>query len=204
MTHFADADGAGGVQAQLAWFNELTKDYAAPRSLANSAALIRFPETRADWVRPGIMLYGCSPLVEPAFPRNADELKLKPAMTLSSELIGTQHLQPGEHIGYGFGYEAVGEMTIGVVACGYADGYPRHAPTGTPVLVNGKRTRTVGRVSMDMICVDISDIPEAYIGSPVTLWGEGLSADEVAAAAGTLSYELLCALAQRVPVVEVP
>jgi len=199
MTHFADADGPGGVAAQLAWFNELTQPFQAPRSLANSAALIRFPETRADWVRPGIMLYGCSPFVD----RSAESLELKPAMTLASEIIATQHLQPGERIGYGFSYEAVGEMTIGVIACGYADGYPRHAPTGTPVLVNGKRTRIVGRVSMDMICVDISDIPEAYIGTPVTLWGEGLSADEVAASAGTLSYELLCALASRVPVAEI-
>ena len=200
MTHFADADGAGGVKAQLDWFNELTKPFeAGQRSLANSAALIAFPETRADWVRPGIMLYGCSPFSD----RSAASLGLKPAMTLGSEIIATQHLQPGERIGYGFSYEAVGEMTIGVVACGYADGYPRHAPSGTPVLVNGKRARIVGRVSMDMICVDISDIPEAYIGTPVTLWGEGLPADEVAAAAGTLSYELLCALAARVPVSEV-
>jgi len=200
MTHFADADGAGGVQAQLAWFNELTKDYAAaPRSLANSAALIRFAEARAGWARPGIMLYGCSPFAD----QSAAQLDLRPAMTLTSELIGTQHLEAGERIGYGFSYEAVGEMTIGVVACGYADGYPRHAPTGTPVLVNGKRARTVGRVSMDMISVDISDIPEAYIGTPVTLWGEGLSADEVAAAAGTVSYELLCALGPRVPVAEI-
>ncbi|OGA42067.1 MAG: alanine racemase [Betaproteobacteria bacterium RIFCSPLOWO2_12_FULL_68_19] len=200
MTHFADADGAGGVKAQLDWFNELTKPFeAGQRSLANSAALIAFPETRADWVRPGIMLYGCSPFSD----RSAASLGLKPAMTLGSEIIATQHLQPGERIGYGFSYEAVGEMTIGVVACGYADGYPRHAPSGTPVLVNGKRARIVGRVSMDMLCVDISDIPEAYIGTPVTLWGEGLSADEVAAAAGTLSYELLCALAARVPVSEV-
>ncbi len=200
MTHFADADGASGVAGQLEWFRDLTKDYEAPRSLANSAALIRFPETRGDWVRPGIMLYGCSPFAD----RSAESLELKPAMTLTSEIIATQHLQPGERIGYGFGYEAVGEMTIGVIACGYADGYPRHAPIGTPVLVNGKRARIVGRVSMDMICVDISDIPEAYIGTPVTLWGEGLSADEVAAAAGTLSYELLCALAARVPVAGVP
>ena len=200
MTHFADADGPGGVKAQLDWFNELTKPFeAGQRSLANSAALIAFPETRADWVRPGIMLYGCSPFSD----RSAASLGLKPAMTLGSEIIATQHLQPGERIGYGFSYEAVGEMTIGVVACGYADGYPRHAPSGTPVLVNGKRARIVGRVSMDMICVDISDIPEAYIGTPVTLWGEGLPADEVAAAAGTLSYELLCALAARVPVSEV-
>jgi alanine racemase len=206
MTHFADADGAGGVKAQLDWMDEMARQIeglaAAPRSMANSAALIRFPETRGQWVRPGIMLYGCSPFghlgaFQPAAPPD-----LKPAMTLSSELIATQHLQPGEHVGYGFSYEAAGEMSIGVVACGYADGYPRHAPTGTPVLVNGKRTRTVGRVAMDMICVDISDIPEAYIGTPVTLWGEGLSADEVAAAAGTVSYELLCALAPRVPVGE--
>ena len=200
MTHFADADGAVGVKQQLAWFQELTKDYAAPRSLANSAALIRFPETRGDWVRPGIMLYGCSPFAD----RSAASLGLQPAMTLTSELIATQHLHAGERVGYGFSYEAVGEITIGVVACGYADGYPRHAPTGTPVLVNGQRTRLVGRVSMDMICVDISDIEAAYIGTPVTLWGEGLPADEVAAAAGTVSYELLCALAARVPVADAP
>jgi alanine racemase len=199
MTHFADADGAIGVKDQLAWFRELTKDYDAPHSLANSAALIRFPETHGAWVRPGIMLYGCSPFGD----RTAEDLDLKPVMTLTSELIATQHLQAGERVGYGFSYEAQGEITIGVVACGYADGYPRHAPTGTPVLVNGRRTRTVGRVSMDMICVDISDIPEAYIGSPVTLWGEGLPADEVAAACGTVSYELLCALAPRVPVADV-
>jgi alanine racemase len=200
MTHFADADGASGVAAQLGWFSELTKNFAAPRSLANSAALIRFPETRADWVRPGIMLYGCSPF----FDRSAEALGLRPAMTLASELIATQHLQAGEKIGYGFSYEAAAAMTIGIVACGYADGYPRHAPAGTPVLVNGRRTRIVGRVSMDMIAVDISDIADAGIGSPVTLWGEGLSADEVAASAGTLSYELLCALAPRVPVLEAP
>jgi alanine racemase len=200
MTHFADADGPGGVKGQLEWFEEMVKPLEPQqRSLANSAALIAFPETRTGWARPGIMLYGCSPFAD----RSAESLGLKPVMTLSSELVGTQHLQPGERIGYGFSYEAVGEMTIGIVACGYADGYPRHAPTGTPVLVNGQRTRTVGRVSMDMICVDISDIPQAYIGSPVTLWGEGLSADEVGAAAGTLSYELLCALAARVPVSEI-
>ncbi len=200
MTHFAEADGAGGIKAQLDWFNELVKPFEAQsRSLANSAALLRFPEARGDWVRPGIMLYGCSPFAD----KSAGELGLRPAMTLTSEIVATQHLQQGERIGYGFAYEAVGEMTIGVVACGYADGYPRHAPNGTPVLVNGKRARIVGRVSMDMLTVDISDIPEAYIGTPVTLWGEGLSADEVAAAAGTLSYELLCKLTARVPVEEV-
>ena len=200
MTHFADADGAGGVKAQLEWFGELTKPFEVQRrSLANSAALLRFPDALGDWVRPGIMLYGCSPFAD----RPAESLELKPAMTLTSELIGIQSLQAGERVGYGFSYEAAGEMTIGIVACGYADGYPRHAPTGTPVLVNGRRTRIVGRVSMDMISVDLSDVPDARIGSPVTLWGEGLSADEVGAAAGTLSYELLCKVTARVPFVEV-
>jgi len=125
-------------------------------------------------------------------------------MTLTSEIIATQQLRAGEGVGYGLGHKAERPMRIGVIACGYADGYPRHAPAGTPVLVNGKRTRIVGRVSMDMITLDLSGIPEAGVGAPVTLWGEGLSADEVGAAAGTLSYELLCALAPRVPVDEVP
>jgi alanine racemase len=199
MTHFADAEGSG-VAAQVGWFEKIVHSFDGPRSLANSAALLRFPESRADWVRPGLMLYGCSPFEG----QSAEALGLKPAMTLSSRLIGIQNLTPGERVGYGFTFEAHAEMTIGIVACGYADGYPRHAPSGTPVLVGGQRTRTVGRVSMDMICVDISELPEAYIGTPVTLWGEGLSADEVAAAAGTVSYELLTGLAARVPVVDVP
>jgi alanine racemase len=198
MTHFADADGATGVSAQLERFSALTKSFAGPRSLANSAALIRFPETRADWVRPGIMLYGCSPFAD----RDAASLGLKPAMTLSSEIIARQDLARGEGVGYGLAYRAERAMRVGVVACGYADGYPRHAPAGTPVLVNAKRTRIVGRVSMDMITVDLTDLPDAGVGARVTLWGEGLSADEVGAAAGTLSYELVCALAPRVPVIE--
>jgi alanine racemase len=198
MTHFADADGAG-IREQLEWFDELTGQFEAPRSLANSAALIRYAEARADWARPGIMLYGCSPFSD----QLAQALSLLPAMTLSSEIIAVQNLAPGERIGYGFSYTAVGEMRIGVVACGYADGYPRHAPSGTPILVDGQRTRIVGRVSMDLLCADITYLPQAGVGTPVTLWGEGLSADEVAAAAGTLSYELLCALAPRVPVAEV-
>ncbi len=200
MTHFADADGEEGISGQLQWFGVETRPFEAQRSLANSAALLRFPEeSRADWVRPGIMLYGCSPL---AF-KSAEEIGLKPAMTLTSEIVGVQHLEKGERVGYGFAYQAAQEMTIGVVACGYADGYPRHAPSGSPVLVAGKRTTTVGRVSMDMLCVDVSDIEEAYVGTPVTLWGEGLPCDEVAQAAGTVSYELLCALAPRVPIVEI-
>lgn len=199
MSHFADADGTGGVHGQLERFRALCAGYDAPRSLANSAALLRFPETRGDWVRPGIMLYGCSPFAD----RSAESIGLKPAMTLTSELIGLQRLRAGEGTGYGFSFTAPADMMIGVVACGYADGYPRHAPSGTPILVNGVRTRIVGRVSMDMLCADITDIAGAYIGTPVTLWGEGLSADEVAASAGTISYELLCALAPRVPVTEV-
>ncbi len=199
MTHFADADGESGVRGQLDWFDQITHSLEGPRSVANSAALLRFPElTRGDWVRPGIMLYGCSPFAD----QSAAALGLKPAMTLSSEIIALQKLQAGERVGYGFSYEAAGEMTVGVVACGYADGYPRHAPTGTPVLVAGQRSRIVGRVSMDMICVDVTGIGEARVGAPVTLWGEGLSADEVAMHAGTISYELLCRLAPRVPIVE--
>ena len=202
MTHFADADGAGGVGEQLAAFERMVAPLGpAPRSLANSAALLRFAaETRGDWVRPGIMLYGCSPFAD----RDARSLGLQPAMTLASELISVRRLQRGERVGYGFSYEAAQAMTIGVVACGYADGYPRHAPSGTPVLVNGQRARTVGRVSMDMIAIDVGGLPGVGVGTPVTLWGEGLSADEVGAAAGTLSYELFTKLTMRVPVMEIP
>jgi alanine racemase len=169
-------------------------------SLANSAALLRFPEARGDWTRPGIMLYGSSPLPD----RSAEELGLKPVMTLESEIIAVRDIAAGEHVGYGCIFTADQPMRIGVVACGYADGYPRHAPTGTPVLVDGVRARLLGRPSMDKICVDLTDCPKvSHGGTPVTLWGESLSADEVAAAAGTVSYELFCALAARVPVVEV-
>jgi alanine racemase len=177
----------------------MTAGVQLPRSLANSAAILRFPETHADWVRPGIMLYGCSPFPE----ESAEKLDLRPAMTLASELIAVRDLVAGDSVGYGCTFTASGPVRVGVVACGYADGYPRHAPTGTPILVSGKRTRTLGRVAMDMLFADLSGIPEATIGSPVTLWGEGLSADEVAASAGTVSYELLCALSPRVPVTEV-
>ena len=198
MTHFADADGPTGVAAQCARFEAATQGLALPRSLANSAALLRHPQTRADWVRPGIMLYGCSPFAN----ESAQALGLMPVMTLTSALIAVRHLAAGEHVGYGRTFAADRAMRIGVVACGYADGYPRHAPTGTPILVAGRRARTVGRGSMDMLAVDLDGIPEAGIGTPVTLWGDGLSCDEVAAAGGTVSYELLCALAARVPQTE--
>lgn len=203
MTHFADADGASGVAAQMARFAEASAGLKAEASLANSAAILRYPETHANWVRPGIMLYGCSPFADVS----AEALGLQSVMTLASEIIAVQELRPGDRVGYGGLFEARTNMRIGVIACGYADGYPRHAPglidRGTPVVIAGKRTSTVGRVSMDMICADLSAIPEAGVGSPVILWGDGLPADEVAASAGTISYELLCALAVRVPVVEV-
>ncbi|MDR2239982.1 MAG: alanine racemase [Zoogloeaceae bacterium] len=199
MTHFADADMARGIAWQMACFEEAAAGCGQPVSLANSAALLRFPETHRGWVRPGIMLYGASP-----FPQeeSAEALGLRPVMTLSSELIAAREIAAGERVGYGGIFTAERPMRVGVVACGYADGYPRHAPSGTPVLIDGRRARTLGRVSMDMLAVDLDGMPEAGIGSPVVLWGEGLPVDEVAAAAGTISYELLCALAPRVPVVE--
>lgn len=199
MTHFAEADDEAGVAAQLAFFRQLTAGLELPVSLANSAALLRFPEAVGQIVRPGIMLYGASPM--PAL-QSAEALGLRPVMTLASEIIAVQALRAGDRVGYGGTFEAPAAMRIGVVACGYADGYPRHAPTGTPLLVNGRRTRSLGRVSMDMLACELTHLPEAGIGSPVTLWGEGLPADEVAAAAGTISYELFCALAARVPVSE--
>lgn len=199
MTHFADADLDRGIDWQMVRFDEAVQGCEHPVSLANSAALLRFAETRRGWARPGIMLYGSSP-----FPQDesAAALGLRPAMTLSSQLIAVQELAAGERVGYGGIFTAERAMRIGIVACGYADGYPRHAPVGTPVLVEGRRTRTAGRVSMDMIMVDLEGIPDAGIGSPVVLWGEGLPVDDVAAAAGTVSYELLCALTARVPVAE--
>jgi len=205
MTHFADADGARGVAAELALFESVTRELPGPRSLANSAATLRYAGSdaavRGDWVRPGIMVYGSAPDY-PA--HSADAWDLRPAMTLRSRLIATQQLQPGDRVGYGSSFVAEAPLRLGVVACGYADGYPRVAPTGTPVLVNGERTRTLGRVSMDMITVDLTPVPRAATGAEVTLWGEGpggsvLSIDEVAAAAGTVGYELMCALAPRVP-----
>jgi alanine racemase len=195
MTHFACAEEAAGVAAQLEVFNTLAAPYRLPRSLANSAALLRYPETHGDWVRPGIMLYGASPFRE----TSAQQIGLRPVMILSSEIISVRELKAGERIGYGGTFCAESTMRVGTVACGYADGYPRHAPGGTPILVQGQRTRTLGRVSMDMLSVDLSSLPDAAVGSRVTLWGDGLPVEEVAQAAGTISYELLCALTARVP-----
>ncbi|HLP96920.1 MAG TPA: alanine racemase [Sideroxyarcus sp.] len=199
MTHFSHADEAEGVAEQLERFKGLTAAYRAPRSLANSAALLRYPSTHSEWVRPGIMLYGASPFAD----KSAAELGLRPVMTLSSEIISVREIRTGDRVGYAGLLRADRAMRIGTVACGYADGYPRHAPTDTPILVNGQRTRTLGRVSMDMLSVDLSALPDADVGTRVTLWGEGLPVEEVARASGTISYELLCALAARVPVIAV-
>jgi alanine racemase len=197
MTHFARAEEPDGVKEQRATFDAACRGLPYPRSLANSAGVIRFGDVGGDIVRPGIMLYGATP-----FPHDsAVTLGLTPAMTLRSEIIAVQDLVAGESVGYGASYTAKGAERIGVVACGYADGYPRHAPSGTPVLVCGRKTRLAGRVSMDMLTVDLTALPEVRVGSPVVLWGEGLPVDEVAAAAGTVGYELLCAVAPRVPFV---
>ena len=203
MTHFAEADGGYGIAGQMERFSVLADRWQGPVSLANSAALLRYPQTHGDWVRPGIMLYGSSPFAD----QSTDEIGLQAVMALESEIIGVQNLLAGDRVGYGGTFVADRPMRIGIVACGYADGYPRHAPSGTPIAAAGCLTRTVGRVSMDMLACDISDIPEAGIGSPVTLWGNGAAgqvpADEVARAAGTIAYELFCALAPRVPVAAV-
>jgi alanine racemase len=197
LTHLARSDEEEGLRAQLDLFEEACTGLPYPRSIANSAGVIRYREVGGEYVRPGIMLYGSSP-----FPYDtAEMLGLKPVMTLKSALIGTQNLKPNESVGYGGTYTAARAMRVGVVACGYADGYPRHAPNGTPVLVCGKKVRTAGRVSMDMLTVDLSDVPEATLGSPVVLWGEGLPVDDVAAAASTVGYQLLSAVAPRVPFV---
>lgn len=198
MSHFANADDARGVAWQMAAFERITAGIGLPRTLANSAAIIRYPETHADWVRPGIMLYGATPFADVS----AQQLGLRPVMTLTSHIIGVQQLKPGDTVGYGGTFKAERDMRIGVVACGYADGYPRHAPGGTPLRVGEVMTVTVGRVSMDMLCVDITALPQAGVGTPVVLWGEGNPVDDVATAAGTVGYELLCALAPRVAVTE--
>jgi alanine racemase len=203
MTHFSDADGPRGLQHQLTVFNHVTQGLGGERCLSNSAATLRHTEAALanDWVRAGILCYGSAP---DAPEHSAVHWALQPAMTLRTAIIAVQHLQPGDTVGYGSTHTATQPCRIGIVACGYADGYPRHAATGTPVLVCGVRTATLGRVSMDMLVVDLGPVPQAGIGSEVTLWGQGpdgtvLSIDEVAQAASTVGYELMCALAQRVP-----
>jgi len=197
MTHFSHADEVTGIAAQLEKFNQMTAAYRLPRSLANSAALLRYPASHADWVRPGIMLYGASPFPE----TSAQQLGLQSVMSLHSKIIAVRELNKGESISYGGLFSAAHPMRVGVVACGYADGYPRHAPSGTPILVDGQRTRILGRITMDMLCVDLTALPAVEVGGRVTLWGAGLPVEEVAHAAGTISYDLLCAITKRVPVI---
>jgi alanine racemase len=197
MMHFARADEDDGLAEALEVFESACQGLAYPRSLANSAGVFRFADVGGDTVRPGIMLYGSSP-----FPYDtAQMLGLLPVMTLRSELIAVQDVKPNESVGYGGAYTASRAHRVGIIACGYADGYPRHAPNGTPVLVCGRKVRMAGRPSMDMLTVDLTDVPEARVGSPVVLWGEGLPVDDVANAASTVGYELLCAVAPRVPYV---
>lgn len=201
MTHFANADDACNpgmpLQEQVIRFRSVVEGLPGECSLSNSAAVLTQPDLAADWVRPGIMLYGGTPGGS-----TAESFGLQPAMTLTSEIIGIQRISLGDTVGYGSRFIADKPMTIGVVACGYADGYPRHAPNGTPALVDGVKTQLVGRVSMDMITVDLTDIPGVHVGSKVTLWGKGLPIDEVANAAGTIGYELMCAVAPRVRITE--
>lgn len=195
MTHFATADTSIGIEKSLARFKEATKAIDAPVSLANSAAILLHPAAHADWVRAGIMLYGATPAGDVP----AADFDLKPAMQLTSEIIAVQTVEKGDSVGYGATFTANEHTRVGIVACGYADGYPRHATTGTPIAVNGSVTETLGRVSMDMLFCDLTDLPEAGVGSSVELWGDAVPVDAVAEACGTIGYELLCAVSARVP-----
>ncbi len=194
MTHFANADRVDGISSAMSVVAD-TMDTEFSLSLANSAAIVQHASTHAGWVRPGIMLYGASPIAS----QSAASFHLQPVMQLQSALIAVQTLSAGDSVGYGSLFTATQTMRIGIVACGYADGYPRHAPTGTPIAVNGVMTRTLGRVSMDMLAVDLVNVPDAQIGAAVELWGAQVPVDEVAIACSTIGYELLCAVAPRVP-----
>ncbi|MCS3430350.1 catabolic alanine racemase DadX [Klebsiella sp. BIGb0407] len=198
MTHFADAESPEGVTAPLQCINQAAEGLDCPRSLANSAATLWHPETHYQWVRPGIILYGASPSGQW---QDVATTGIQPVMSLESEIIGIQQLHTGSRVGYGGRFSATEPLRIGIVAGGYADGYPRLAPDGTPVWVEGVRTRTVGKISMDMLAVDLTSCEHAGIGSRVELWGKQIKIDDVAASAGTVGYELMCALALRVPVV---
>ncbi len=199
MTHLANADDPTHpmTAAQCEQARALAERFSLPLSIGNSAGILAHPAARSDWVRPGIMLYGGSPLLD----RTAAALDLQPVMTLSSQLIAVRELAAGAPIGYGSTYRCPEPMRAGVVAIGYGDGYPRHAPTGTPVLIRGQRAALLGRVSMDMISVDLRQIPDATVGDAVILWGQGLPVEEVAGQVGTINYELLCRLSPRVRLV---
>nr|NIP74019.1 alanine racemase [Gammaproteobacteria bacterium]NIR99004.1 alanine racemase [Gammaproteobacteria bacterium]NIT64633.1 alanine racemase [Gammaproteobacteria bacterium]NIV21606.1 alanine racemase [Gammaproteobacteria bacterium]NIX11317.1 alanine racemase [Gammaproteobacteria bacterium] len=200
MTHFAWADDPESpmTDRQARAFEEAVQDLPGERSLANSGAILGWPRTHADWVRPGIMLYGATPFLKGA---GADH-GLQPAMSLRTELIAVNRCRRGETVGYGGAWVCPEDMPVGVAAAGYGDGYPRHAEAGTPVLVGGRRVTLVGRVSMDMICLDLRGHAEAQVGEEVVLWGEGLPVETVAQHAGTIGYELLCRISPRVAYME--
>ena len=201
MTHFHSAHlaGSGSVPTQLAEFLRTVQGAKVEHCLANSSAILQWPQTRCDWIRPGLLLYGVSPLAHAV----AGELGLQPAMTVSSALISVKEVPAGGTLGYGGTWRCPERMRVGVVAFGYADGYPRHAGTGTPILVNGVLTQVLGEPTMDMLLVDLRRVPAARVGDPVVLWGDGLPVEEVARHAGTIPYELLCRMRMRAPVVEV-
>jgi alanine racemase len=196
MTHFASADDPGNplTGRQVGTFMRALDGVGGARSLANSAGIVAWPESHADWVRPGIMLYGGSPITG----RRADALGLRPVMTLRSRVLSIRKLPAGEAVGYGGRWTASGPARIGVLSIGYGDGYPRHAPDGTPVLVGGHVVPLAGRVSMDMATVDLSGRDDVRVGDEAVMWGDGLPADEVAGFAGTIAYELFCRLTPRV------
>ncbi len=197
MTHLACADDfhTAATQQQIELFNSVLPNVQAERSIANSAGILGWMASHADIDRPGIMLYGVSPFLN----ETGADRRLQPVMTLRSELIAIKQCAAGDTVGYGGTWLCPEDMLVGVVAMGYGDGYPRHAPAGTPVLINGVEVPLIGRVSMDMICVDLREQADAKVGDAVVLWGEGLPAETVARAAGTIAYELFCNVAARVP-----
>jgi len=200
MTHYAASDEFDNALTarQIASFDAATRALAGPRALSNSAGLLGWPAGRDDWVRVGGLLYGLSVLEG----RTGAELGFEPAMTLSTKLISINGVKRGERIGYAATWECPEDMPIGVAAIGYGDGYPRSAPAGTPVLVNGARATIVGRVSMDLITIDLRGVPDANVGGRVVLWGDALPVEEIAARAGTISYDLTCGMTKRVLFVE--
>ena len=202
MTHFANSDvfGDGQTVAQIGCFEQFAGSLSGPVSMSNSAGLLGWPQASRQWVRPGGMLYGIS-LIEG---RSGEQFGLRPAMTLSSKLIAINRIGRGESIGYAAAWTCPEDMDIGVVQIGYGDGYPRSAAAGTPVLVNGRRAALVGRVSMDLITVDLREHGAALIGDPVVLWGKDLPVEEIASRAATIPYELVCGMTRRVRFLEDP
>ncbi len=196
MTHLANADDRNSdyTRDQLQQFERACAGLAGARSIANSAGLLGWQGSHSEWVRPGIMLYGVSPFLDSVSARH----DLRPVMTLTSRLIAINQCRRGDRVGYGGAFVCPEDMRVGIATIGYGDGYPRHAGTGTPVLVRGQPSQILGRVSMDMLCVDLRGVPDAAVHDPVTLWGRGLPVEKVAAHCDTIPYELLCKVTARV------